>query len=488
MRAVAHPRRLASVALLGAAAALWTAQPGQAQGFSVYEHGSCAMARAGATVAAPCNDGSAVFYNPAGIAGKKGATISLGTTVVAASGEWRPETGNSSELQNDPILVPHGYLTYGLNEKLAVGLGLYVPYGLGTKWPTKDFLGRFLGYDNSLQSIYIQPTIAYQLSDKLSVGGGLTYVMGKIEINQRLDVSEQVTQLGQAQVPFTVLGAPVGSDFADGKLEGDGTGFGANFGVHFKATDRLSFGVKYLTKVKIDYDGTADFTAIALQNAADPTNWTLKAALSPQAPAGTPIRLIPAGVGVTMDQALKAGIAAQFIGTGKLVDQSIKATLSMPAQLIAGIAFQAAPKLLLLGDYQWTQWSSFKEIKVEFETYTSTRYELYKDTHAFRVGADYAFSDAFVLRAGALMHSAAAPDETVTPLLPEGNRKEATIGAGFHLTKAIELNAAYQYLKQDDREGRVREAAAGAQPTTALNSGTYSFSGNLFGATLTFHF
>jgi long-chain fatty acid transport protein len=171
------------------------------------------------------------------------------------------------------------------------------------------------------------------------------------------------------------------------------------------------------------------------------------------------------------------------------VDQDIATELAMPAQLVAGVAFQATPSLLLVGDYQFTQWSDFEKIVVDFETAPDMdRYEGFKDTHAFRLGADYVVSDALTLRAGGLTHKAAAPDETVTPLLPEGDRMELTIGGGFKLSKAIELNAAYQYLKQEDREGRVREAAAGQIPTTALNSGTYSFMGHLFGATLTVHF
>ena len=36
-----------------------------AQGFSVNEHSTCAMGRAGTAVASPCADGSAIFFNPA---------------------------------------------------------------------------------------------------------------------------------------------------------------------------------------------------------------------------------------------------------------------------------------------------------------------------------------------------------------------------------------------------------------------------------------
>ena len=71
-----------SVVLAGAPASL------TAQGYSVNEHSSCAMGRAGTAVASPCADGSSIFFNPAGIASAaKGVwTISTGVTAIAPSG------------------------------------------------------------------------------------------------------------------------------------------------------------------------------------------------------------------------------------------------------------------------------------------------------------------------------------------------------------------------------------------------------------------
>src|SRR5205823_14932527 len=43
-----------------------------AQGFGIYEQGTCAMGRAGAWVAAPCSDGSAMFFNSAGLSCRSG--------------------------------------------------------------------------------------------------------------------------------------------------------------------------------------------------------------------------------------------------------------------------------------------------------------------------------------------------------------------------------------------------------------------------------
>ena len=48
-----------------------------AQGFGIYEQGTCAMGRAGTGVAAPCSDGSAMFFNPAGLAGLTGAHATI---------------------------------------------------------------------------------------------------------------------------------------------------------------------------------------------------------------------------------------------------------------------------------------------------------------------------------------------------------------------------------------------------------------------------
>src|SRR5881398_3297801 len=57
-----------------------------AQGFGIYEQGACSMGRAGTGVAAPCADGSAIFFNPAGLAGVKGGRATIGVTLLRING------------------------------------------------------------------------------------------------------------------------------------------------------------------------------------------------------------------------------------------------------------------------------------------------------------------------------------------------------------------------------------------------------------------
>ena len=470
-------RRLGAVAAGAALALAVAAGPLQAQGFSVNEHGACQMARGGTGTASPCDDGSAVLWNPAGLAGTDGVTVSAGGLLLATFGEFtRDFTGETTDLDNDPIPVPHLYATWGATDRLGLGLGVYVPYGLETKWPTEGFEGRFSGYDNALQSIYVQPTVAYQLTDALSVGGGPTIVIGSVELNQRLDLSrQQVPEQFREQfglppgTTFGQLGVPFHTDFADVNLDASGaTGIGGNFGLQLEASERLRFGARYTTSVELEYEGDATFDQI-LTDLSVPPGTSLN-------PSDQPLELDPF-------------LAAQFQSGGFLVDQSVTTTITMPDQMMAGVAFDATDRLTLLADWHWQDWSDFGVIPLDFELAPDEeRVEDYSDTHALRLGAEVEASPALTLRGGYVYHDAAAPDKTVTPLLPEAKRHEGTAGLSWSPSPGFQLDLAYQLIAQADRRGRVVEPPAGEEPTTALNGGVYGFGAHLFSTTFTLHF
>lgn len=440
----------------------------RAQGFGVYEQGTCTMAQAGAAVAQPCDDGSALFFNPAGLLETHNVTISGGATMIAAQGSFTSDyTRATTDLQNDPILVPHLYAAYRLSDDVALGLGVYVPYGLETQWPT-DWDGAFEGYDNGLQSIYIQPTAAYQLTDRIRIGGGPILGISSVTLNQRLDVSSQAVPSDNVPdgTTFGNLGIPFHTAFADASLEAHGaTGVGGHIGVTVNATDWLDVGARYLSPIKFEYEGDATFEQVA-------TGLTL--------PANNPVTGQPTPLDLVLEPS--------FVN-GPLVTQSLETELTMPAQVVAGVAVQATDRLLLQADYQWTGWSSFDTIPLTFEeeTLNQTRREGYENTGAVHVGGAYEATEALTVRAGYLFNQSAAPDRTVTPLLPEANRNHLTAGLSWHIIPSTTLNVAYQYLGQNDRRGRVRGARPGENNPTAedLNSGLYSFNAHLVGTTVT---
>lgn len=453
-----------------------------AQGFGIYEQGTCAMGRAGAGVAAPCSDGSAMFFNPAGLAGLTGGHATIGVTLLDVRGGFTDDVLQQPTKLDDPLLaVPQVYISYAATPKLGIGVGVFAPYGLETKWPTA-FDGRFSGYKNILQSLYIQPTLAYQVSPRVSLGGGLDIVLGKVELNQRLDLADAPVPLPGVP-PGTVFGqfgiAP-GTDFANAHLEASKTTVAAHFGAIIKATDRLSFGANFLTQAKFDYSGTATFTQV-------PTNLVVPADLTVGAltiPAGTPVD------GLLGGPASAGGLDLFNPTTGVFRSQPVTTTIKNPSQLALGVAYKLEKGWTLLGDYQLTWWSSFDTLAITFpQTALLNRqlFENYHNTSGFRFGAEWAKDAKWTFRGGYLHHGGAAPAETVTPLLPEGQRNEFTVGTTVKLAAALSADLAYQYIRQADRRGRTREPLVGA-PTTGLNNGLYDFQAHLFGVSLSYAF
>lgn len=439
-----------SLAIAGAAAAVACIAPGNplhAQGSSVDQQSACMTGRVGAGVAMPCADGSAIYFSPAGLAMQPSA-FSAGVSIVNSSNSFRYDPGRtltSPSIERDPatIPVPQAFLNYRATDRLAVGIGAFAPYGLGLEWdvcdadiantaectPENHFEGRYTGYDNSFRGLYIQPTVAYQLvPNRVSIGAGLDYVAGQIEVNQRADLGGS------------------GIDIADAKLKGDGNGLTFHLSGLARLSDRVSLGVRYLHSAEVEMDGTADFEQI----------------LTPSA-------------------AANAGVAAQFVEGGALEDQSISTTVEFPSQFVAGVNVAATDRLNLMLDYQRTGWESFDQFDIAFENATAGTRVLnlgYQNTNTFRLAADFAATRALALRAGFRYNTEASP--RATPFLPEFERNYLAAGAGYRFTPSLGLDLAYQYIIQPDRRGSVRPGGP--------EVGVYGATGQIFGVTVSYQF
>src|SRR5256714_6444334 len=420
------------------------------------------MGRGGAGVAAPCSDGSAMFFNPAGLAGLTGGHVTIGVTLLDVQGGFTDDVFQQKTKLDDPLLaVPQVYISYAATPKLGVGVGLFAPYGLETNWPTA-FDGRFAGYKNILRSDDIQPTLADQLSPRLSLGGGFDIVLGNVELNQRLDLADAPVPL--AGVPpgtrFGQFGIAPGTDFANAHLEASKTTVAAHFGAIFKATDRLSFGANFLTQAKFDYSGTASFTQV-------PTGLVVPADI-----VVTPTDTIHAGTpidGLLGGPASLGGLDLFNPTTGVFRSQPVTTTIKNPSQLALGLAYKLANGWTVLGDYQLTWWSQFDQLDITFPQDLSgllnrTLFENYRNTSGFRFGAEWAKDAKWTFRGGYLYHGGAAPAETVTPILPEGQRNELTLGTTVKLGAALSADLAYPYIRQNDRRGRAPAPPPAAAP------------------------
>jgi long-chain fatty acid transport protein len=435
----------------------------QAQGFSVYEHDACSMGRSGAGVAAPCSGGSAIFFNPAGIVTGSGAwNLTVGTTMIPPRGSFVPDGGGTTtDLIKNYIPVPAFYLTRQLGSRLAVGVGMFVPYGLTTEWPN-TFEGRFLSYKATLMAMYFQPTVAYRVSPSLQLGAGLDIIRTSVDLHQRVDLSTTAIP-GAGGATFGAIGVPVGTDWADARIHGTANSYAAHFGIIWKASDRLSVGARFMTGATAKGSGYAGFTQIS-------TGILLPAGNPLGAPAGTKLDNILAG---------------QF-STGSLQTQAVDASIVLPAQFVAGVDLGLSANFHLLADAEWTNWSKFADLPLTFARLgDKTLYEGYKNTIGWRAALEYKMSPKATVRGGFLTHPAAAPSTNVTPLLPEAGRVEFIVGAGYQLTGGIRVDGALQYIKQSDRRGRIIDYELGDPDP---NSGSYKFHALLFGLGFSFAF
>lgn len=470
-----RPRAGPVAALLALAMASGVVAPrtGAAQGFSLWEQGNCALGRGGAAVAAPCDDGSAIFFNPAGLVGREGWTLSVGGHRIAARGSFTGDRlGTETDLDNPVTPVPHAYLRYGFDDALAAGVGLYAPFGLETRWP-RDFTGAFLGFENVLRTIHLQPTVAYRPLDGLSVGGGVTVAVSSVELNRLLDLSAQPLPEDRAPFPgatFGQVGIPFHTPFARARLDAGGaTDLGFHVGAIVRLREDVRLGARYMSGSSLEYEGEASFSPV-------PTGITLPAENPFDVPAGTPLDDVLRGRGL-------------FEAGGLLETQDVSAKIDAPDIVVVGVAARPWERLLVAVDWSWMNWSRFDRVPIDFAdpALDRTLVERYEDTHGIRVGGEYALDGGWRVRGGWAWNEAAAPDRTVTPLLPEGPRNQLSAGLGWRISPALGADVSYLRLDQSDRRGRTREVREGELPED-FNTGLYSFAAHLFGATLTLRF
>jgi long-chain fatty acid transport protein len=426
----------ASAALACAAAGT----PLHAQGSYIDQQSACMAGRVGAGAALPCDDGSAAWFSPAGLAHSP-SVLSGGVAVIRAANTFHYDEGMAPDENPDVIereaevkLVPQGYLNVRVNPRVSAGIAFLAPYGLGLKWPVCDaetprcgetnFEGRFTGYDNTLQAFYIQPTVAYQVvPDVFSVGVGLDYVRANIEVHRR-QFGPDTLGLGNTEV-------------ADVELSGSGSGFTWQVGGLLRLGN-TSIGARYLEAVEVDLDGDATFAPV------------------------------PTGV---------AGVDA-LIAAGLPDDQGVATTIAFPAQAVVGIAHRFN-RLALMFDYQRTYWSSFDAFPIEFDEEDPDTLNLgYNDANTFRFAAEFQANDALTLRAGFRYNEAATP--RATPLLPEGERNYYTVGLGYRFNQRLSTDLSFQHINQPPRAGSVLPDGPRA--------GVYESEGMVFNLTFAYRF
>ena len=435
-----------------------------AQAFAVNETGSCAVGRAYAVVGAPCNEPSAIFWNPAYAARLPGLQVQAGVAFIDLAGEFQRDTVGTVYETTTPLLyVPHLFVNYTKpNSRQSFGLGVYVPYGLTMEWGA-DFPGRFQAQRASIGTIYVQPNIAFRINDAWAVGGGPIIGYSTVELKRSIDLADQ---RASAQATFTQLGITRGTEFGRVELEGSAIEWGAQVGFHGRLSPAFTVGGRFMLPMWFEYSGDATFTQV-------PTGLVLGGTVTPPFSAGTPVDALVAG---------------QFAAGAPLSKQKVHTKIVHPAQIQAGIGYSGFPNTTLALDYAWMGWKQLNRIVIDFQGNApdATLIQDYNHSSAIRVSGEYAVPQiqGMRLRAGFSGVATAAPDETVTPLLPEQDRNYVTFGVGLPTWRSWTLDAAYARVNTPGRRGRIVERANVGQTASQLNTGVFQLGANVFSVSL----
>ena len=175
----------AALVLTGVAAATSTAL---AAGFQLTEQSSLGLGRAYAGAGIVGDDLSAVHYNPAGMTLLEGTRFQAGTTWIALNADYNGKDGSSENGRLKGQMIPAGYVTHQVNDKIWLGFAMTVPFGMGTEYD-KNWAENQRGTDAKIYTFDMNPNIAYKVSDFISVGAGVSVQYAKAKLGMGLGVT-----------------------------------------------------------------------------------------------------------------------------------------------------------------------------------------------------------------------------------------------------------------------------------------------------------
>ncbi|WP_426058381.1 OmpP1/FadL family transporter [Hymenobacter sp. B1770] len=401
--------------LLAGGAVLMGASSASAGGFQVYLPSQQSIGMGGVGVGLSMEQ-AAQFLNPGAMAMLRQSGVQVGVSATFARLAFRPASGGPQrQLENTTVTPFNLYASFGPKEgKFRTGIAVYTPYGSTLKYEN-GWEGRFSLSEITLRAIYVQPTVSYALTDKLSVGAGLM-ILASGSVN---------------------LQRAVALPSAEGKIELDGktkTGFGVNAGIFFKPSDKLSLGVSYRSKIDARVEGgdvtvTNPIPALQSRFVANKFNATL--------PLPATVNL---GIGITPTDKLTIGVDVNFTQWSEYRALRFDFTKDgAPAQI--GTA-------------------TFSESKRSYE-----------DALTFRLGGQYKVNDKLALRLGTAYDMSPVKDGYVTPETPDNNRIIGTAGVGYNITENFGLDASFMFqaiLKRTQTEADLLNNG-----TTDRVAGTY---------------
>lgn len=361
-----------------------------AAGFQLSEQSSIQMGRAMAGAGVMGDDLSAVHYNPAGMTLLEGTRIQATGTWVAVNAEYKGESGATENGRKKGQLIPAGYITHQLNDQVWLGLGLTVPYGMGTDFD-RNWEGAERGNKSTILTFDINPNVAWKINEKFSVGGGLSLQYAKAKLGK-----------GQMYIPQLQQHA------VNGTVEGDSWAWGWNVGMMFQPVETVRLGLAYRSHIAHNAEGDTTFEGLAVSQ---------------------------------MTQ----------VKTDKIVSD-MKVRIKTPDTLTFSAAWDATQDLTLSATARWSKWSNFDTLSVENTQLAGSQFSTIKvtnkwdDTWFFSLGADYRLNDQWTVRGGVAYDQGPVDNQYRMAVIPDTDRVWVSGGASYKFNKNMTFDFGATYI------------------------------------------
>lgn len=417
-------------------------------GMNMEGYGPIATAMGGASMG--YDNGTAAMMNNVATLGlmEEGSRLDvffgfLGPDVDAAAGGQTANSGGTAYW-----MPAAGFVRK--RDGVTLGLGLYGQGGMGTEYGDGSFMSMGYGLENRTElsvGRVILP-IAFQATDRLSLGASLDFVWAGLDLRMAMSEAQfgdlittrrggtasgsLVTAFSGMYQPLAGPGAPISAlnfayfDFSNGsRFSGKARGYGyaGKLGATFRVNDRLTLGASYHSETRLGDMST--------------------------------------------DQAVvRMGVTADFGAGSQNYDIPVTGRLSVkdfqwPATWSLGAALQATDRLLLVGDIKRIAWAdTMQAFRMVFtadgsqanplaagfagQTIDAALYQRWKDQTVYQLGAAYAWNRQLTLRAGINVADNPVPDQYLNALFPAIIEQHVMAGFGYAFNDLQSIDVSVQ--------------------------------------------
>lgn len=370
----------------------------------------------GNTGGADAQDASTQIYNPAGLSRLDHSEVLLGTTMLVPNFEYTSANGASESGPTMTSYIPTVAIALKTPvEPLSIGLSVNSPYGLANQYSsTGNF--KYIGFSNEVKEIAYTINAAYAITPALSVAGGFTYADVDLRQNAKLNATYINNSNG------------VGGTFPDPNVEIDteGHGYGWNAALFWQATERLSLGAVYRSKLSAHVEGEYNVDGIS------------------------------------------DVILSNFIFGNTFFRTSVDTDVVFPDSVVVGASYALTDKTTIAMDLGWTGWSHFEQFDFTYGTANAVLNlndplkQRFDDAISVNVGVSHKLNEQWTILGGYAFFEKAATESDYSNVFPDGDRHNVTTGFEVAIGPAkLSLAYAYQFMSEVTVDNSVGAATAG---------------------------